>query len=326
MGKTKYCIGVDLGGTNIAVGLVDLGSERIVRQRSIKTNAPRSCESISRDIIDICTLLAGEEGIALSDLEWIGVATPGIVKDDVVISAVNLGWKNARFGDIIREYSNRPAYVANDANAAAYAEAVWGAGKGKKSLVAFTIGTGVGGGIVLDGRIWEGKNGFAAELGHIIHEPDGRLCGCGKRGCIEAYCSASALVKDTKEAMKLHPESKMWDLVEHDIERVSGKTAFIAMAKGDATASGVIDFFVDALASAVSNIVNILQPDVVCIGGGISREGETLLLPLRKKVYEKSFGTDSSRSEIVAASFKNDAGIIGAALLGLQNNFIEEMV
>jgi glucokinase len=319
MNAKKYCIGVDLGGTNIAVGLVDIVSESIVGKNSVKTNAPRSCEAITRDIIDVCEYLCREEGITLSDTEWIGVATPGIVKDDVVLAAFNLGWENAPFGDIIREMSKRPAYVANDANAAAYAEAVWGAGKGRNSLVAFTIGTGVGGGVVIGGKIWEGINGFAAELGHMIHEPGGRLCGCGKRGCIEAYCSASALVRDTKAQMELDKDSLMWQEVSGDIDNVSGKTAFRAADLGDVSAKLVIDNFTDALSTAVSNLVNILQPDVVCIGGGISREGEKLLAPLREKVRAKSFGTDSASCEIVAATFANDAGIIGAALLGLQN-------
>ena len=318
MKKFKYCIGVDLGGTNIAVGIVNLEDKNIVKQHSIKTNAPRECEAIARDIVDVCNMLCSKEGIVFDDLAWIGVATPGIVKDDVVISAFNLGWNNAQLGGIIRELTGRPAYIANDANAAAYAEAVWGAGAGKNSLVAFTIGTGVGGGIVFNGKIWEGTNGFAAELGHVILEPNGRLCACGKRGCIEAYCSATALIRDTKSMMEKHPESLMWSSVGGDISRVSGKTAFDCMKRGDKAATRVVDVFIDNLAYGVSNIINIFQPDVVCIGGGISREGDALLGPLRERVEKKSFSTEHKKTEVVAATFKNDAGIIGAALLGLQ--------
>ena len=319
MKKFKYCIGVDLGGTNIAVGLVDLDSKSIVKQHSIKTNAPRKCEEIARDIVGVCEMICSKEGISLEDLAWIGVATPGIVKDDVVIDAFNLGWKDANLGKIIREITNRPAYIANDANAAAYAEAMWGAGVDKSSLVAFTLGTGVGGGIVFNGKIWEGMNGFAAELGHIILEPNGRPCACGKRGCIEAYCSATALIKDTKEMMEKHPESSMWTAVGGDMGRVNGKTAFDGMRNGDKAAKLVVDSFMDNLAHGISNVINIFQPDVVCIGGGVSREGDALLVPLRERIVKNSFGTENKRTEVVAATFRNDAGIIGAALLGLQS-------
>jgi len=318
MANSQYCIGVDLGGTNIAVGLVRLDTKSIVRQFSVKTNAPRSCESISADIAEVAKKLCSQEGIKLSDLNWIGIATPGIVKDDVVLVAFNLGWTNAEFGRILSEITGRPTYVANDANAAAYAEAIWGSGKDAKTLVAFTLGTGVGGGIVINGKIWEGMNGFAAEMGHTILVPGGRSCACGKRGCIEAYCSASALIKETKRMMKIYPESVMWRLCDGDIERVSGKTAFRAKDEGDEAASIVINEFIDNLAIGIENVVNILQPDVVCVGGGISREGEVLLAPLRERVLHGTFGVEDLRTKVVAATFKNDAGIIGAALLGLQ--------
>ena len=320
MKKSKYCIGVDLGGTNIAVGLVDLETKNITSQLSVKTNAPRPCEEITADIVEVCRKLCATNSLSFDDLSWVGVATPGIVKGDVVVSACNLGWGNAQFAKLIRDMTGRPAYIANDANAAAFAESVWGAGKGKHSLVAFTLGTGVGGGVILGGKILEGTNGFAAELGHMILEPNGRECGCGKRGCIEAYCSATALVKQTKLKMVEYPDSLMWKDVNGDLNRVSGKTSFRMMEKGDKAATLVVNEFIDYLALGVSNIVNILQPDVVCIGGGISREGEILMEPLRKRVYELSFGIDGGRTKIVAATFKNDAGIIGAALLGLQTN------
>lgn len=318
MSKIRYCIGVDLGGTNIAVGLVRLDTKSIVRQFSVKTNAPRSCKEISESIADVARKLCYKEGIRLSDVEWIGIATPGIVKDGVVIAAFNLYWENAELGKTLSEVTKRPTYVANDANAAAYAEAMWGSGQGAKSLVAFTLGTGVGGGIVIDGKIFEGMNGFAAEMGHTILVPGGRSCVCGKRGCLEAYCSATAFVKETKRVMRLYPESLMWKEVEGDIERVRGRTAYKAMEAGDKYAKTVIDDFVASLAIAVENITNIFQPDVVCIGGGISREGETILAPLRERVAHRTFGIEGMRTKIVAAQFRNDAGIIGAALLGLQ--------
>ncbi len=317
--QKNYCIGVDLGGTNIAVGLVDLDARKIVRQAGAKTNAPRSCEEISADIAKLCDSICAAEKITMNDVRWIGAVTPGIVKSGVVVSAVNLGWKNVNFRKILASATRRPTFIANDANGAAYAEALWGAGEGASSLVAITIGTGVGGGIVFDGAMWEGVNGFAAEIGHIIIDANGRPCGCGKLGCLEAYCSATALIKETKRIMARYPESEMWKLCDGNIERVSGKTSFIAKANGDYAASLVVDSFVDYLAIGVANIINVFQPEVLCIGGGISREGEALMAPLRERVQREIFGTDSSRTKLVAANFKNDAGIFGGALLGLQD-------
>ena len=268
----------------------------------------------------MCLDLCKTEGIDLSSVEWIGVATPGIVKDGVVIDAFNLGWKNERFGEIISRLTGRPTFVANDANAAAYAEAKWGCGVGEDSLIAITLGTGIGGGIILDGKIWEGFNGFAAELGHMIIDVGGRRCACGLRGCLEAYCSASALVHETKRMMKLYPDSIMWELAQGDIERIDGRTAFAANAKGDLAARQVIDDFVNYLAIGIANIINIFQPSVICIGGGVSGQGEELMRPLRERLKYTSFGTKDMRTRVEAAVYKNDAGIIGAGLLGIMED------
>ena len=314
-----FCIGVDLGGTNIAVGLVNLKSRSIIRKASIKTNAPRPCEAISEDIVRLCRDLCEKEGVTLAEAKWIGIATPGIVKGGVVVMASNLGWNNAPFADIVRRISKRPTFIANDANTAAYAEALWGVGAESRSLVAVTLGTGVGGGIVIDGKIWEGINGFAAEIGHVILDADGRTCSCGKRGCFEAYCSATALVSEARRVMRLYPDSSMWKMCGGDINRVNGIIPFKAMAAGDIAAEAVIDDFVKYLAIGVSNVINIFQPDVVCIGGGISGEGERLMRPLRERLERISFGTKEGRTKVTVAKYMNDAGIIGGALLGMQD-------
>ena len=316
----RYCIGVDLGGTNIAVGLIDLDGKVILHKKSVKTRAPRPCEEISSDIKDVCLELCRMEDISLSSVEWIGVATPGIVRNGVVIDAFNLGWSNEPFGEIVSRITGRPTYVANDANAAAYAEAKWGCGAGEDSLIAVTLGTGIGGGIILDGKIWEGFNGFAAELGHMVIAVDGRHCACGLRGCFEAYCSATALVHETRRMMKLYPDSLMWDVVKGDITRIDGRTAFTANAKGDFAAHQVIDDFVNYLAIGIANIINIFQPSVVCVGGGISGQGEELMRPLRERLKYTSFGTKDMRTRVEAAVYKNDAGIIGAGLLGIMED------
>ena len=316
----KYCIGVDLGGTNIAVGLIDLDGRRILHKKSVKTRAPRPCEEISRDIKAVCLDLCYMAGIKLAEVLWIGIATPGIVRAGVVISAVNLGWSDEPFGEILSRITGRPTFVANDANAAAYAEAKWGCGVGEDSLIAITLGTGIGGGIILDGKIWEGFNGFAAELGHMVIDVGGRHCGCGLRGCFEAYCSATALVHETRRMMKLYPDSLMWELAKGDITMIDGRTAFIANAEGDLAAHQVIDDFVNYLAIGIANIINIFQPSVVCLGGGISGQGEELMRPLRERLRYTSFGTKDMRTRVEAAVYKNDAGIIGAGLLGIMED------
>ncbi len=321
----RYTVGVDLGGTNIKVGIVELDERKIVASSSVKTNAPRSCEEISADIAALIRTLAKQCGISKSDILWVGVATPGIVKNDTVISAVNLGWTNAPFAEILRRITSKPVFLANDANAAAYAEALWGVGAGSTSLVAITLGTGVGGGIVINGSIWDGFNGFAAEIGHMVIRAEGRECSCGKRGCLEAYCSASGLIKETRRMMALYPDSLMWKISGDDIAAVDGRTAFLAKAQGDFAASMLVADFIDNLAYGVSNVINVFQPSVVCIGGGLSNEGDALMLPLRDRVMRLSFGLRQGRTRVEVARFKNDAGIIGASLLGLQERENENM-
>lgn len=316
----RYCIGVDLGGTNIAVGLIDLDGKVILHKKSVKTRAPRPCVEISEDIKELCLALCEMEGIDLSLVEWIGIATPGIVKSGVVIDAVNLGWKNEHFGEILAQMTDRPTFVANDANAAAYAEAKWGCGVGENSLIAVTLGTGIGGGIILDGKIWEGFNGFAAELGHMVIDVGGRRCACGLRGCLEAYCSATALVHETRRMMKLYPDSLLWEVAKGDLDNVDGRTAFEALAMGDSAAHHVIHDFVNYLAIGIANIINVFQPSVVCVGGGISGQGEELMRPLRERLKYTSFGTKDMRTRVEAAVYKNDAGIIGAGLLGIMED------
>ncbi len=313
----RYCIGIDLGGTNIAVGLVDLDSKRILDKRSIKTRAPRPATEIAKDMINLIQSLIDEADIKLYQLEWIGVATPGVVKDGVVISAPNLGWKNAPLGELVYGLTGRPTFVANDANCAAYAEAIWGCGAGEPSLVAITLGTGVGGGMVFNKRIYEGINGFAAEIGHMVVEKDGRQCACGKRGCLEAYCSASTLIKEARRMMQLYPDSRLAELAEGDSDKMNAVYPFAAAREGDFAATQTVNDFIEHLAVGIANIINVLQPAVVCIGGGISGEGDNLLLPLRNWLKYTSFGTESSRTRVEIAKYRNDAGIIGAALLGL---------
>ena len=203
------------------------------------------------------------------------------------------------------------------ANAAALGEFAAGAGKGSQSMIAITLGTGVGGGAVLNGKLYTGFNYAGMEVGHFVIEHDGRLCTCGRKGCFEAYCSATALIKRTREVMEDHPNSKLWELA-GTLEAVNGRTPFDAAALGDAAAGQVIDEYVDYLGCGVASLVNIFQPEVFCIGGGPSAQGETLMAPVRYILNREDYARNSvHRTRLVRAALGNDAGIIGAALLPL---------
>ena len=302
-------IGIDLGGTNIAAGIM---SDDFVLTRTISTptHAPRAAESIVEDIAALIAELRNGDPTA----DRVGIGAPGLISDGVIHSATNLRFKEVRLADMVQRACGLPCRLGNDANVAALGEAVAGVGKGAHSLLMVTLGTGIGGGIINNGKIVDGFNGTGGEIGHFILYPGGRPCACGKKGCFEAYCSASALTADTIRAMWMHPESALWKLTDGDLHRVNGKTAFDGMRAGDPVATQLVEEFIANLALGLSSLVTLLQPEVIAIGGGISREGDTLLVPLREQVGALSYyDTTTPRTKIVAAHFKSEAGIVGAA-------------
>lgn len=308
----KYTIGVDIGGTNIVVGIID-ESYNVVTKESFKTNAPRSAEEICDDIVSSYKHLAQKAGISLDEIEEIGIACPGIIKDGVVVSATNLKFTDTPLKSITEKKTGLRCEVCNDANAVALAEYIVSDDEDIHSLVAVTIGTGIGGGIVIDGKIIDGFNGAGAELGHITVEKDGRSCACGSKGCLETYCSASALVKETKKAMIDHPDSKLWEICS-DINDVDGKTVFRAAELGDKVSQEVLDTFLNYLSIGVINMITLLQPEVLCIGGGMSKEKDALIEPLKKLVIENSLTKNlAEKTTIKTAVLFNDAGLVGAA-------------
>ena len=307
-----YYVGVDIGGTNIAIGIVD-EEYNIVGKTSIKTNTPRSAEEIADDILSTTESLCKSCDIPFGAIGGIGLACPGLIKNGVVLSAPNLKFENVNLGKLVHEKSNKICTVCNDANAAALGEYVKGVGTAYHSLVAVTIGTGVGGGMVLDGKIWDGFNGAGAEVGHIVIIPEGRLCSCGNRGCLEAYCSATALIKDTKEAMINNRDSKLWEVCDSP-ENVDGKTVYAAAALGDGVSKKLIENFINYLSIGITNIATLIQPEIICIGGGMSAEGDRLIKPLNDIIEKnKLMSSLKSKPKIIAATLFNDAGIIGAA-------------
>lgn len=313
-----YRIGVDLGGTNIAVGIVD-GERNIVKKGSVPTKAGRDPDEIIKDMADLCLRLLDECGIVLPRVEMVGIASPGAIDpvNGVVSRATNLGMVDYPLVERLKKHLDvKNILLENDANAAALGEAVAGSGKGVDKFVMVTLGTGVGGGIIIDGKIYSGFNYAGGELGHMVIEHNGRQCGCGRRGCWETYSSATGLINMTKEYMLENRSSLMWKLVDNQIDRVSGRTAYAAAAKGDMTARQVCAEYTDYLACGLVNIINIFQPEILSIGGGISNEGENLMAPLRELVEKLQFTSAATvKTELKIAELKNDAGIIGAASL-----------
>lgn len=315
----KYYIGIDLGGTNIAAGVVNENNE-VIAKTSVKTGSGRELNLIVDDMAKVAKSAAESIGLTLADVEWVGVGAPGTVNKatGIIEYSNNLGWYAVPLVAMLEERTGKKVYIENDANAAAYGEYVAGAAKNADISVMVTLGTGVGGGIVINNQIYTGFNFAGAELGHSVIVVDGRDCTCGRKGCLEAYASATGLIKTTKEYMERYKDSVMWDMVEGDLSRVSGRTSFDAMRKGDGAGKMVVDEYIKYLACGITNIINTFQPDILCIGGGICHEGDTLMLPLKEIVKREVYSRNSAKNtEIVAASLGNDAGIIGAALLGL---------
>lgn len=314
----NYYIGIDLGGTNIVAGVVD-ENYNIIAKASTKTNLPRPEKEIADDMVKVSRQAAEEAGISMDDIQWIGVGTPGIANSEegIVEYSCNLGFNNTPLGKYISEATSKEVFVENDANAAAYGEYVAGAAKGANTAVCITLGTGVGGGIVIDGKIYSGSNFAGAEIGHMVIEVDGPQCTCGRKGCFEVFSSATGLIRMTKEAMAEDKNSAMHKITAERNGKVTARTSFDAMKMGDKTAKEVVDKFIKYLAAGITNTINIFQPDILCIGGGVCNEGDTLLIPVKELVKQEVYTKNSKKNtEIVIAKLGNDAGIIGAAFLG----------
>lgn len=314
----KHYVGIDLGGTNIAVGVVD-ENYNIIAQASTKTKSPRPAEEIIDDMAATAKEAVKKAKLSFDDIEWIGVGAPGSVIQDtgVIDYSNNLDFYDVPMKKMLEERLNKTVYIENDANAAAYGEYLAGSAKDVDISVMITLGTGVGGGIVINNDIYRGFNYAGAEMGHTVIEIDGRDCTCGRKGCLEAYASATGLITTTKEIMEKNKDSLMWEICGNDITRVNGRTSFDAMRKGDKAGAEVVDIYVKQLACGITNVINIFQPDMLCIGGGISHEKDNLMNPLKEIVKKEVYSRHSAHNtEIVAATLGNDAGIIGAAMLG----------
>lgn len=312
-----YYIGIDLGGTNMAAGIVD-DEGRIVKKLSTKTGRTRRQEEIVDDMCRLVLDLMKDAGLTEKDICSVGIGSPGSHdrENGIILYNNNLGFRNVNIKEAFQRYLNVPVYLENDANCAAIAESVAGAAKGYNYSVTITIGTGIGSGVVIDNRLYVGSNGQAGELGHIVINVGGESCTCGRKGCWEAYSAATALIRQTRKAAEENPDSRIHELCGGNLDNIDAKTAFDAARLGDRTGIDVVDNYISIFAEALANVVNIFQPDIIVIGGGVSREGDNLLVPLREKMRGKTYGNEGLPSmPIVAALMGNDAGIVGAAFI-----------
>ena len=315
----KYSLGIDIGGTNIAAGVVD-ENYNIVSQSKVKTCSDREYAAVLEDIVLVGKSAVENAGMSIKDIQWVGLGCPGTCNLDtgIVEYANNLHWTNVPLRNYVEQALGIPAYIENDANAAALGEFFAGAAKGTKNAVIITIGTGLGAGIIIEGKLFSGSNYAGAEIGHTVINVDGETCTCGRNGCFEAYSSVTALVKFTKRYMEQYPDSLMKEVAEKE-GKVSGRTAFVAARQGDEAGTKVVELFIKNLACGIINTINVFQPDMLCIGGGISNEGDNLMVPLRERISSEIYSKNSKKNtEIVTCKLGNGAGLIGAALLGYQ--------
>ena len=311
--ELNYYIGIDLGGTYIKYGLMSEVGE-IIEKGKVPT--PAGCGyAETMEVIASAVRGLAKHGASVCGL---GIGAPGVVDGEkgIVRLSGNLGWENKPFARDLSELLGIPVTLTNDANAAAYGEYACGAGSDYKSVVLITLGTGVGSGIVLNGKLFEGNEGAGAELGHEVIRMGGEECACGRRGCFEAYASATALIRQTKRAMEKDGQSKLWQLCEGDINNVNGKTAFDGAVAEDKTAKRVVNDYLRYLSEGFANIANTFRPEAILIGGGISAQGENLTKPLQKRLDKLILGHGKyAPVKILAATLGNDAGLVGAAML-----------
>lgn len=314
-----YYIGVDLGGMSIKAGVCNDNGEILVKDTCV-TVRDEDGDRILNDMANLCLKVISDAGLTVDDIEYAGVASPGSADSEqgVIIYAATLPFLNYPLAQKLSEKTGiKKVYIDNDANAAAKGEATYGAAKGYKDSLFVTIGTGVGGGIIIDGKVYSGFNFSGAELGHIVIVKDGDDCPCGRKGCLESYASATALIKQSKAKMLQNKDSVMWKLCEGDLEKVNGKTVFDAMLEDDETAKLIYKEYIEYLACGLVNFINIFQPEVLSIGGGISKQGDILINPLKEIISREQYSRYSDKQTIIkVAELGNDAGIIGAASLG----------
>ncbi|MGN0773271.1 MAG: ROK family protein [Candidatus Ventricola sp.] len=312
-----YSIGLDVGGTTFKAGVVTEDG-RIVHKDAMPTGIERPYQEIIADMAALCKKVAADAGVAMSEIKSIGVGVPGLFDNRTgrIPFCTNLGWHDIPFVTEVKKHLDTPVYGDNDATVAGLAESVAGVSAGVKDSVFLTLGTGVGGGIIIDGKPYSGAHGCGSEIGHMMIKMGGEKCTCGNYGCFERYASATAIIREARKAVAEHPESSMMAACGGDPEKINAKIVIDAARAGDPTAKTVFDGYVHALAVGIINIINMLDPEVIVLGGGVSAAGDFLLHAVREAVKPMVFFKTMPYARIELAQLGNDAGIIGAAMLG----------
>lgn len=315
-------IAVDVGGTNIVAGLID-DNFNILSKKSVPSKSFRTPDEIIFDIFQVSKTVLEENKLTFDDIPFWGIGMPSCINPATknLVHANCFGWKNFPIFSYLEKYTNKPIYIENDANCAAYGEVLAGSGKSYSNAIMLTLGTGVGGGIIIDKKIYSGSNKMGAELGHtkLIH--NGNLCTCGKKGCLETYASATALVNLGNQVLQTKHSKIIDDLCKNQIKNLDGKIIFQAAAQNDMTANIILEKYCDYLASGISSFISIFRPEVVILGGGISEAKNQLLDILEPKVFEQTFAAEEiGIPKIICGSLGNDAGLIGAAFLAETNS------
>jgi len=307
-------IGIDVGGTNLKAGLVN-DDGAILAVARIPLGVFQGPERFAETLAGLAREVMTQQGVSVEEIAWVGIGIPGAVSGGEVLYTANIPMSNVPLEKLFRQHLDIPVLLGNDADCAAVAEWTCGAGRGMKNFLVATLGTGLGGGMILNGRLHTGM-GAGGEIGHIVICEGGAPCNCGRRGCWEAYASATGLIRLTEEAMEKHPESLLHTLAAEN--GVEGRTAFQAAEQGDKTALDVCWDYARYLASGLVSMINILHPEAVALGGGVAAAPEELLLqPVREIVARECYARHTNQvPHILRAEMGNDAGIIGAAMLG----------
>jgi len=311
-----YYIGIDLGGTGMAAGLVN-SKGRILYKNEVPTGPDMPHEEILNNMVSLCDDIVEKNNISYDNIKYVGAGIPGAVnpRTGVIEFTSNLRFANVDAAAFMKNKIPLPFYIDNDANCAALGELICGAAKGKSSALMVTVGTGVGGGIIIDGKIYSGAFFGGGEISHHVIVSGGRKCNCGRYGCWEKYASATAIIEQAQEQAKGNKDSIIHELCGGDLNKLTAKMVFDAYDAGDPCAVKVIEEYYTYFSEGLANIINIIQPEIIVIGGGVSARGEKLLVPIREKVGEMMYGITGLKTEIVLATLGNDGGIIGAAML-----------
>lgn len=313
----KYYLGFDLGGTNMVAGVVD-ESYNIISKKSMPTNAGRSVEKVTYDMATVSKEAVCEAGLTFNDISSWGIGMPSYVNPatNLLVHANNFGWKNIPIYEHLEKHIPLPVYISNDANCAAYGEVLAGAAREYTDAIMLTLGTGVGGGIVMNKKIYSGFDNMGAELGHTKLVYNGVQCTCGQKGCLESYCSSTALIRRTKEAVDAHNDTLIMKLCGGKKEYIDGAIIFEAARQKDLLATQIIDEYISYLAAGISTFITIFRPEVILLGGGMAQAEDLLLKPLNKQLYTSTFAAEEiGVPHVIRAELGNDAGIIGAAFL-----------